>query len=97
MKIVNIKNSSYEVYIGRGSKWGNPFSNKKNTKAIYKTKSRKESIEKYKDWLLNGNGRFLIEDLHELEGKICGCFCKPKLCHGDILLEILNNKKKSII
>lgn len=26
-------------------------------------------------------------------GKVLGCFCKPKACHGDILAEVLNELK----
>ena len=32
----------------------------------------------------------LLNDLHELKGKTLGCFCKPKICHGDILVELVN-------
>lgn len=78
----------YDVYIGRGSKWGNPFSHMPNTKAIYKVSTREESIEKYKEWILTQPQ--LLADLHELKGKTLGCFCKPKPCHGDILAKMAN-------
>ena len=71
-------------YIGRcrgeRGKWGNPFSNKNNTLAKYKTNSREESIEKYKEWITKGEGTFLLDSLDELLGKKLGCFCKPKSC-----------------
>lgn len=88
-KVVNKNKESFDVYIGRGSKWGNPFSHKSGTKAIYKVSSRKKAIEEYKRWILYGDGRHLLNDLHELSGKRLGCFCKPKACHGDVLLELL--------
>jgi hypothetical protein len=28
--------------------------------------------------------------LLELDGKRLGCFCKPKLCHGDIIVAAVN-------
>jgi len=28
----------------------------------------------------------------ELRGKILGCHCKPKACHGDILAEIADSE-----
>jgi hypothetical protein len=34
-----------------------------------------------------------MQSLDELEGKTLGCFCKPKPCHGDVLLELLSQKK----
>jgi Domain of unknown function (DUF4326) len=27
----------------------------------------------------------------ELKGKVLGCCCKPKLCHGDVLAEWANS------
>lgn len=31
-----------------------------------------------------------MRSLHELDGKILGCFCKPDKCHGDVLIKLLN-------
>ena len=74
------KPTSNDVYIGRGSKWGNPF-------VIGKDGSREEVIEKYKTHLLSNSN--LIECLRELKGKTLVCFCKPKACHGDFLCEVV--------
>ena len=38
----------------------------------------------------------LINDLHELDGKILGCWCKPKPCHGDVIAELVNNRDNLI-
>ena len=84
-KVVNINNEYHEVYIGRPSKYGNPFK-------IGKDGTRLEVITKYKAWLL-GNEK-LMNDIMELDGKILGCHCKPKRCHGDILVEIIEAKKR---
>lgn len=78
-KVVNLNKSSYNIYIGRGSKWGNPF-------PITETESRKVVIDKYRDYLFESG---LINDIDELEGKVLGCYCKPKDCHGDVLVELL--------
>ena len=86
-KVVHCKKDSYDVYIGRPSKWGNPYS-------IGKDGSRSEVIEKYRKYLL-GN-KELLNDLHELEGKILGCWCKPEACHGDVIAELVNNKDNLI-
>ena len=82
-KVVNKYAEEYDVYIGRGSKWGNPFTHKDETKAEYRVSSREEAIEKYREWIMNQPE--LLKDLHELKGKTLGCFCKPKACHGDVL------------
>lgn len=76
--------------IGRPSIWGNPYSHKEGTLAIYKTNSREESINKYREYLLNNEE--LMNKLPELEGKVLGCWCKPKPCHGDIIIELLNRR-----
>lgn len=91
-KVVNIKDSDqYDIYIGRPSKWGNPYSHKDGTLAEFKTGSRKEAIAKYEEYLLNNED--LMNSLHELKGKNLGCWCKPKGCHGDILLKYANANK----
>jgi hypothetical protein len=93
-KVVHCKKEKYDVYIGRPSKWGNPFTHikDKKTKAEYIVSSRGEAIEKYKQWITEGEGKYLLKDLHELQGKTLGCWCKPKPCHGDILVELLKSK-----
>ncbi len=76
------KRDHHDVYIGRPSKWGNPFSEHKH--------GRTECIKLYHDWILTGEGRHLLDDLHELQGKVLGCWCKPKACHGDVLAMLAN-------
>ena len=72
------------VYIGRPSKWGNPF-------VIGKDGDRDEVIEKYKAWLLSDIAKIEIAK-RELAGKDLVCFCAPKPCHGDVLLDVSNFK-----
>lgn len=91
-RVVNIHQESYDLLIDRSTIWGNPYSHKENTKAIYKTKTRKESIEKYKEYILNNEE--LLKRLPELKGKILGCHCKPLDCHGDILVDLLEPSVK---
>lgn len=76
------------IYIGRGSKWGNPYSHMSNTAAKYKVATRDEAINAYRDYLLNNHE--LMSCLSELKGKNLVCFCAPLRCHGDILLELAN-------
>ena len=105
-KVVHCKKSPYDIYIGRApgkrGKWGNPFTHlKDSTQAKYFRATRKESVEAYREYILNGEGKHLLNDLHELKGKILGCWCgtytiedKDNLqCHGQILLELLYSKK----
>ncbi len=92
--VVN-KKEPYDVYIGRGSKWGNPYTHIKDrqTKADFVVDTREEAISKYREYILNNPE--LLKDLHELKSKILGCYCKGKnkkeSCHGDILAELVNS------
>ena len=67
--IINIKDGlPYDIYIGRPSKWGNPFSHKEETIAEYKVRSRKEALEKYREYLLNNEELMNSLDVSEKEG-----------------------------
>lgn len=79
MKVVHCKKEQYDVYIGRGSKWGNPF-------IIPKHGNRMQVIDLYEKYIRKKPE--LINALPELAGKILGCFCAPKPCHGDILIKL---------
>ena len=69
------------VYVGRPSKWGNPYE-------IGNGYSREDVVKLYDLWIRNQ--RELLEDLAELKGKDLVCWCAPKLCHADILLARAN-------
>jgi len=84
-KVVHCKREPYDVYIGRGSKWGNPFP------IGVKYGTREQVIVKYRDWILTQPG--LLNSLHELEGKRLGCWCSPLPCHGDVLIELVENEQ----
>lgn len=72
----------HDVYIGRPSKWGNPF-------IIGRDGDRTTVIAKYKEWLLRNES--LMRDLPELKGKVLGCWCAPLPCHGDVLAALANS------
>ncbi len=90
--VVHCRKENYDVYIGRPSKWGNPFT-------IGADGTREEVIEKYEEWLLGArqapNNKLtpsLSEAKAELKDKVLGCWCKPLACHGDVLAMILDKK-----
>ena len=76
-KIVNLKYDKCDIYIGRPSKWGNPFT-------IGKDGSRDEVITKYSECVLTQP--HLMSSINELQDKVLGCSCKPLACHGDVLV-----------
>lgn len=86
--VVHCKKENYDIYIGKPAKWSNPFSTSIHTREIYKVNSNEEAIEKYREWITIGDGKHLLNDLHELNGKTLGCWCKPLNCHGDVLSEL---------
>jgi len=72
------------IYVGRPSKWGNPFS-------IGKHGTREQVITAYMAYFaLNTK---LQEDLYELAEKDLVCWCSPLPCHADVLLELAEKEK----
>lgn len=79
------------VYVGRPTKWGNPYSHQPGTMAIHKVDTREEAIESYRRWMNRANQFTLrIAAVQELKGKNLVCWCAPLPCHADVLLEIAN-------
>jgi hypothetical protein len=88
--IVFIKNGeNKERFPKLNSKWANPYKiDKKKDVELERTRV----IKDYKKYILNKiENEPEIYNIEELKGKNLGCWCKPESCHGDVLLEILNN------
>ena len=70
------------VYVGRPTRWGNPFSVERY--------GRYEAVRLHREWLLAQPA--LVADVHrELAGRDVACWCPlDQECHGDLLLEIAN-------
>lgn len=69
------------IYIGRGSKWGNPF--------VIGTHGNRDQVcdknlAKLEDDVRSG--RITLQELAALHGQDLVCFCKPLRCHGDDLI-----------
>nr|WP_089173003.1 DUF4326 domain-containing protein [Bosea sp. AS-1] len=71
------------VYIGRPSKWGNPF-------VIGRDGTRAEVIAKYRKWVVAQPE--LMGALDELRGRDVVCWCAPHACHGDVLVDLANRR-----
>lgn len=78
------------VYIGRPSKWGNPFTHLqvRGTLAKFSVPTREAAIAAYEQWL--DTQPHLLAALPELHGRDLVCCCSPKACHGDVLLRRAN-------
>ncbi len=68
------------IYVGRPSKWGNPF-------VIGRDGTRDEVIAKYRAWIVQQPT--LLAVLHELRGKDLVCWCAPERCHADVLIDLV--------
>lgn len=101
-RVVNLYKESYDWYIGRrnirafgmsttfgmNGYYGNPFP----LEAGASEQERIECLNKYREYFYK---RLSEEPLFKtnvefLRDKILGCYCKPKLCHGDVIAEYLN-------
>lgn len=77
------------IYVGRPTKWGNPF----RVGEIYNGRKlmQGDAVELHRDWLLNSDrGKELLSQIDELRGKDLICWCAPRVCHADLLLELAN-------
>lgn len=80
--VVNIKNSGCDIYVGRPTKWGNPF-------YLGNESDRERILEDYLHWIAR-KPELIADAKRELRGKVLGCHCAPKACHADILARIAN-------
>ncbi len=93
------------VYVGRPSKWGNPFTPERYWRAGYSGSLEvavQHCVDAYRAWLLGndhwlhwphqGRGDFPSRpDITVLRGKTLACWCRVGTpCHADVLLEIAN-------
>lgn len=92
-RVVHCKKEAFDVYIGRPGPWGNPFTHLQvhATQAKFQVASRDEAVAKYEAWIIEQHD--LVDKARlELKGKVLGCWCAPKSCHGDVLARIANEE-----
>ena len=83
------------VYVGRPSKWGNPWRVGEQHPEDKHSLTREEVVRFYRNALpmmltaKDENGKVIL-DLNELRGKDLVCWCAPLPCHADVLLELAN-------
>jgi hypothetical protein len=81
---VGKQSAGNRVYVGRPSKWGNPF-------VIGRDGARHEVIAKYRAWIVRQPA--LMAALGELRGKDLVCWCAPERCHAEVLIELANAER----
>ncbi len=81
------------LYVGRPSKWGNPFN-------VTPERTQAEAVAAFRTWLLvdgchanmPAKKRAILDHIHELRGKNLACWCGlDEPCHADVLLEVANS------
>jgi hypothetical protein len=87
------KGDSFDIYIGRGSPWGNPFPIDHHEDGA----KRKDVIDKYKKYFQDEfvSNPEKLGAILSLRGKRLACHCKPLDCHGDVIAEFLNSYEDS--
>lgn len=70
------------IYVGRPSKWGNA--------AVIGIHGDRNAVLR---WYRQAIAHRHNEIKQELKGKDLVCWCAPKPCHADILLEIANTEE----
>ena len=81
------------VYIGRAgrhgmkqSPWHNPF------RVPQEADTNREAVNLYRAHILAKPE--LLGRIEELRGKMLVCWCHPKPCHGEVLIELLEHGQK---
>lgn len=88
-KVVNKQvTDKYDVYIGRGTPWGNPFAIGHGDGP-----DRSEVIEKYESFFFENieKDESFKRGILGMKGLRLACFCKPAPCHGDVIANYLNS------
>lgn len=90
------------VYVGRPTKWGNPFkvglipcscrSAGECQHNSLNCETPEEAVEQYRSMAKRMSARRVEEIRRELRGKDLACWCPlGSVCHADVLLEIANS------
>ncbi len=97
MKVVNLRNEKYTVYIGRAGKgldgyWGNPVKlNEECCVCHQRHEDRGSTLPCYEQYLRNrlqSSMSFRQMFMSLAENDVLGCFCKPDACHGDVMVKV---------
>ena len=83
------------VYVGRPSKWGNPFliTDPRLPGGLTKAEKHQAVVDEYRRYIHRMPE--LMASLPELKGKDLICWCSPLPCHADVLMELANREVKS--
>jgi hypothetical protein len=92
MNIVHCKKDPFDVYVGRPSVWGNPFSHK-DSKYAARCRTVQEALDNF-HYKLQKEPAFVASIKRSLHDKILACWCAPVggvdidaklVCHAQLL------------
>lgn len=88
--VVHCRRAPFDVYVGRPSPFGNPFSHRPSSVAEFRVKTRAIAIARFEEWLMT-DPDLVARVKRELRGKVLGCWCAPKACHAEVLARVAND------
>lgn len=75
------------VYVGRPTKWGNPY------RCAPTPAARAEAVARYRSWLAE-HPELIGAAQRQLAGRVLACWCPlDGPCHADVLIEIANHEE----
>lgn len=84
MTVVHCKRAPYTVYIGRPSRFGNPFH-------VSRQLSRAAAIARFEAYARETPA--LLAAIRALPADaVLGCWCAPLPCHGDVIVTLWNEQ-----
>ena len=86
-RVLNKRNGAQEsataVYVGRPTKYGNPF-------IVGVHGEQGECVQQFEKWI-ETQPQLIADVKKELKGKDLICWCHPRRCHADVLLKYANS------
>lgn len=89
MKVTHVKQKIFTVYIGRPSVYSNPF-------IIGRDGTRKQCIKKFRRYARKTK-RVRDAIMALPKNAVLGCHCKPKACHGDVIVKLHRKLHKRVL
>jgi hypothetical protein len=80
-RVVNCREEPADLFIGRPSKWQNPY-------RVGVNGNRETVLKRFREWFIR-QPRLLLQ-VASLRGKTLGCDCPPAPCHGHVIAELVN-------
>jgi hypothetical protein len=87
-RVVNVRTEICDIYIGREHPAGYARSKWANRYMVGRDGDREECIALY-EADLRADPEKMRQAVRELSGKRLGCWCAPAPCHGDVLVQII--------